>query len=131
MVCASKFEDENYTYIMYHVINSFLLNKKTDCCILQYVPCYVMQQINEMTGCTMKIKTPNGYLYHLELDKLEHTTLISGEHWDDLIQHYAVDYDDQIVVNLDGDKEFFRAIVIDKDRKEKQVINEPGCKIQY
>ena len=30
MVCASKFEDENYTYIMYHVINSFLLNKKTD-----------------------------------------------------------------------------------------------------
>ena len=82
-----------------------------------------------MTGCTIKIETPNVYLYHLELDKLEHTTLISGEHWDDLIQHYAVDYDDQIVVNLDGDKEFFRAIVIDKDRKEKQVINEPGCKI--
>ena len=82
-----------------------------------------------MTGCMMKIETPNGYLYHLELDKLEHTTLILGEHWDDLIQHYVVDYDDQIVVNLDGDKEFFRAIVIDKDRKEKQVINEPGCKI--
>ena len=82
-----------------------------------------------MTGCTMKIETPNGYLYHLELDKLDQTTLISGEHWDDLMPHYSIDYDDQIVVNLYGDKEFFRAIVFDKDSKEKKVINEPGYNI--
>ena len=74
----------------------------------------------------MKIETPNGYLYHLVLGKLEQTTLILGEHWDDLILHYSIDHDDQIVVNLDGDKEFFRAVVFDKDSKEKKVINEPG-----
>ena len=73
-------------------------NKKTYSCILSYVPCYVRQQINEMTGSTMKVETPNGYLYHLELDKLEQTTLISGEHWGDLILHYAVNYGDHIVV---------------------------------
>ena len=79
-----------------------------------------------MTGCTMKIETPDGYLYHLEFEKLEQTKLILGEHWDDLILHYSIDYDDQIVMNLDGDKEFFRAVVFDKDSKEKKVINEPG-----
>jgi hypothetical protein len=82
-----------------------------------------------MTGCTMKIETPNGYLYHLELEKSKLTTLISCEHWENLILHYNKEYDDKIVVNLDSDKEFFRTTVIDKDNKEKMVINEPGYNI--
>lgn len=79
-----------------------------------------------MTGCTMKIETPNGYLYHLKLDKLEQTTLICGEHWDDLILHYEIEDGDNIVVKLDCDKEFLRAIVFDRDSKEKKATNEPG-----
>jgi hypothetical protein len=43
--------------------------------------------------------------------------------------HYNIEYDDKIVVNLDGGKEFFKAVVIDKDSKEKIVINEPGYNI--
>jgi hypothetical protein len=42
--------------------------------------CHVRQQLNEMTSCTMKIETLNGYLYLLELEKSELTTLTSGKH---------------------------------------------------
>jgi hypothetical protein len=43
--------------------------------------------------------------------------------------HYNIEYDGKIVVNLDGDKEFFKAVVIDKDSKANIVINEPGYNI--
>lgn len=84
-----------------------------------------------MTGCTMKIENLNGYLCHLELNKLDQTTLISGEHWDDLILHYNIDNDNQIVVNLDGamvTKNSSRLLYLTKTVKKK-VINEPGYNI--
>jgi hypothetical protein len=40
--------------------------------------------------------------------------------------HYKRCCQDQIVVNLDGNREFFRAIIFDKYRQENKVINEPG-----
>ena len=58
----------------------------------------------------MKIVTQDGFLYELDLNKAEEQerTLIPGGDWEGLIEHYCLYYYDQIVVNLDGDQEFFR-----------------------
>ena len=52
--------------------------------------------------------------------------MIWGDQWDDLIINYGIRLYDQIMVNLDGDQEFFGAIVFDKNEIPKEVINEPG-----
>jgi len=52
--------------------------------------------------------------------------MISSEHWDDLLLHCYIEDGDQLIVNLEGNKEFFRAIILDKDSKEKELVNEPG-----
>ena len=79
-----------------------------------------------MTGSKMKIVLPNGYLYPIHLKEQEQTTMIHCEHWDDLFRHYDVCNYDQIVVNLDGDSEFFRALVFDGSGKAKNHVQEPG-----
>jgi hypothetical protein len=45
------------------------------------LPCYVMEQLHEMTvDDTINIVMPNGYLYHLEVDKEQERASICGEH---------------------------------------------------
>ena len=82
-----------------------------------------------MNAGEIKIVTQHGFVYELVLNKEEGRTQITGGDWDDLIEHYGVYYYDQIIVNLDGDHEFFRVTVFGANNKEKMIISEPGCNI--
>ena len=76
----------------------------------------------------MSIVTPDGYLYDLKLDQQGQRTMIEGEHWDDLFIHYGIQFDVVILVNLEDHHEehFFNATVIDKKRRQKDLIEAVG-----
>ena len=79
-----------------------------------------------MSGDIMRIVPSNGYLYEIMLD---HTTTKTGlwcDQWEDLLVHYNIDMYNQIVVNLNDDREFFSVIVFDRHLEEKQPVQEPG-----
>ena len=64
-------------------------------------------------------------MYHLALGKKDGKTLICGDGWDDLKQHYKI-RNDHVMVHVDPITYYLRVNVLNASYYPKKLINQPG-----